>query len=124
MYDKDWEIRLKQRSPNTAAEPYLISISFMYHSTSVRQIKGRETRKCTRSVLLAKLAYIHHWYVVVVILVKLITLGDVILHSRVYVTNARPSLFYTCFHSIVIEDFFMHLCLVQLQLFMSWRKNG
>ena len=41
----EWQrqgIRMKQRTPNTAAEPYLLSISFMYHSTSGGKIKGEK----------------------------------------------------------------------------------
>ena len=37
---------MKQRTPNTAAEPPLLSISFTYHSTSGSQYKARETRMC------------------------------------------------------------------------------
>ena len=84
-------IRIKEWSPNTPANLNF----YRCLSTSNIQQAGRNIgRDKPEYVLLAKLAYMKRWQVVVKIFA--------VSHQR---KNVRASSYYRCFHNIVIEDF-------------------
>ena len=90
-------IRTKRWTPNTSAEPQLLSMSFMYHSTSGRQYRMRKTRICTFSKT--------------GLYATLVGGSCVITLSRIR-KNARASSFYRCITTKLLYRSF----------FMLWRK--
>ena len=71
-------------------------MSFYKYQSAIGGEKEREI------LVFVYMEYTHFWCVVVSFSVS---------HKR---KNTHESSFYRCFHKIVLQDFIMHLCLVQL----------